>query len=130
MKTRTHFVIPALAVLALSACGGGGEPFDQSRSALDQPLTVATMDITSVSSSGEEMVGTIWAYINFTSEFHVSSDAGVVCEGNTNAHGVGAMNCSDGRMYPIAIEGYGSFNGSYVEEYPGETVQITWNRRT
>jgi len=125
MKTRSPLVLAALAAPMLAACSGG-VPFDESLSAFEQPATVATMDITWASSTGETLTGTIWAYIGFFSEYRLSSEDGVVCEGDTNPQGIGMMTCNDGRQYPIAIEGYGRFSGSYTASYPGEEIQISW----
>ena len=94
------------------------------------PAHAIDMKIVTVSSTGEVMQGVIHARMNMTSTFDLaSSDGKTTCTGDTNGKGQGTLKCSDGRSYPLAIKGYGRFQGAYVAQYGKESVAIGWGKK-
>lgn len=92
--------------------------------------TAFEMQIITLASNGEAMQGTIHAKMNRTSTFELTgTNIDVTCTGATDAQGIGTLNCSNGRVLPLAIQGYGKFNGAYVETYGEVKVAIAWGKR-
>ena len=90
---------------------------------------LAPIPMTSVSSSGVVLQGTLVPSMDFSGTFALASADGLItCEGETASSGLGNINCSDGQSASMTIPKppYGRMNGSYVDTFPWGTVAVGW----
>ncbi len=91
--------------------------------------TLAPIPMTSVSSSGVVLQGTLVPSMDFSGTFALASADGLVtCQGSTASSGQGTISCSDGQSASMTIPKppYGRMNGSYVDNFPWGNVAVGW----
>ena len=90
---------------------------------------LSPIPMTSVSSEGVVLQGTLVPSMDFSGTFALASADGLVtCAGSTASSGQGTIQCNDGQSAVMSIPKppYGQFNGSYVDRFPWGDVAVGW----
>ena len=110
------------ALLALPGCVSG-----DMKKALDDGIPLANV-IRQPDGTETVFTGTIQPRMDFSSSFETRSADGILCTGDFNNRGVGAIACTNGWVLNLTIpQGkYGTLNGSYVEASNGIGSAVGW----